>query len=182
MRPSRGVSSPSLRSGCCRYVYAACAPSCLTLCNPVDCSTPGPSVHGISQARILEWLAISFSRGSSWPRDQTQVYHIAGRFITTEPPGIPDIVDGSFPKGPEFFLHDTPEITCSVSVFPARLSFSKAGTMVILSIMLWPSTVQALNEQLITDLWAVISGKLWEVCHRERWKSLWFTKRRKGRF
>ena len=49
------------------------------LCNPVDCSPPGSSVHGILQARILEWVAISFSRGSSWPRDRTQVSHIAGR-------------------------------------------------------------------------------------------------------
>ena len=46
---------------------------------PVDCSPPSSSVHGILQARILEWLAISFSRGSSWPRDQTQFSHIAGR-------------------------------------------------------------------------------------------------------
>ena len=53
--------------------------SCPTLCNPVDCSPPGSSFHGIFQARILEWVAISFSRGSSWPRDRTQVSHIAGR-------------------------------------------------------------------------------------------------------
>ena len=50
-----------------------------TLCDPMDCSPPGSSVHGILQARILEWVAISFSRGSSWPRDQTQVSRIAGR-------------------------------------------------------------------------------------------------------
>ena len=53
--------------------------SCPTLCNPVDCSPPGSSFHGIFQARILEWVAISFSRGSSRPRDRTQVSHIAGR-------------------------------------------------------------------------------------------------------
>ena len=53
--------------------------SCLTLCDPVDCSPPGSSVHGILQARILEWVAISFSRASSQPRDQTQVSCIAGR-------------------------------------------------------------------------------------------------------
>ena len=44
---------------------------CLALCDPMDCSPPGSSVHGISQARILEWAAISFSRGPSQPRDQT---------------------------------------------------------------------------------------------------------------
>ena len=51
--------------------------SCLTPCNPMDCSLPGSSVHGIFQARILEWVAISFSR-SSQPRDWTQVSHIVG--------------------------------------------------------------------------------------------------------
>ena len=50
---------------------------CLTLCDPMDCSPPGSSVHGILQARILEWVAISFSRGSSQPSDRTQVSCIA---------------------------------------------------------------------------------------------------------
>ena len=54
---------------------------CLTLCNPMDCSPPGSSIHGISQARILEWVAISFSRGSSRSRDWTRVSCIAGRFF-----------------------------------------------------------------------------------------------------
>ena len=56
------------------------AKSCLTLCDPMDCSLPGSSVHGILQARILEWVAISFSTGSSWPRDQTCISCI-GRWI-----------------------------------------------------------------------------------------------------
>ena len=55
------------------------AQSCPTLCDPVDCSPPGSSIHGILQARIMEWVAISFSRGSSWSRDRTQVSCIAGR-------------------------------------------------------------------------------------------------------
>ena len=54
--------------------------SCPTLWDPLDCSPPGASVHGILHARILEWVAISFSRGSSWPRDQTQVSCIASGF------------------------------------------------------------------------------------------------------
>ena len=62
------------------YVYIV-AQSCPTLCNPVDCGPPGSSVHGILQARILQWFAISFSRGSSWPRDRTQVSCIAGRLF-----------------------------------------------------------------------------------------------------
>ena len=53
-----------------------------TLCNSMDYSPPGSSVQGILQARILEWVAISYSRGSSWPRNQTPVSCIAGRFFT----------------------------------------------------------------------------------------------------
>ena len=56
--------------------------SCPTLCDPMDCSLPGSSVHGIFQARVLEWVAISFSRGSSQPRDWTQVSRIVGRRFT----------------------------------------------------------------------------------------------------
>ena len=55
---------------------------CLTLSNSIDCSPPGSSGHGILQARILEWVAIPFSRGSSQPRDQTCISCIAGRFFT----------------------------------------------------------------------------------------------------
>ena len=47
--------------------------SCTTFCDPMDCSLPGFTIHGILQARILEWVAIPFSRGSSQPRDQTWV-------------------------------------------------------------------------------------------------------------
>ena len=56
--------------------------SCPTLCDPMNCSLSGSSVHGIFQARILEWVAISFSRGSSRPRDQTRVPCIVGRRFT----------------------------------------------------------------------------------------------------
>ena len=72
------------------------AQSCPTLCDPMDCSLPGSSIHGILQARILEWVAISSFRWSSQPRDQTRVSHIsciAGRFFTTEPPGKPLALD-----------------------------------------------------------------------------------------
>ena len=52
-----------------------------TLCDPMGCSLPGSSIHGILQARILEWVAIPFSRASSQPRDGTQVSYIAGGFF-----------------------------------------------------------------------------------------------------
>ena len=56
--------------------------SCLTLCNPMNCSLPGYSVHGIVQSRILEWADIPFSRGSFQPRDRTQISCITARFFT----------------------------------------------------------------------------------------------------
>ena len=59
--------------------YIEITQSCPTFCNPMDCSPPGSSLHGFLQARVLEWVAISFSRGSSWPRDRTWVSHIPGR-------------------------------------------------------------------------------------------------------
>ena len=73
--------------------------SCLTLCDPIDCSLPGSSIHWIFQARVLEWVAISFSRGSSWPRDRTPVFSIdwridnklenSSRDENTRPPYLP---------------------------------------------------------------------------------------------
>ena len=63
-------------------VKLSIAQLCLTLCHPMDCSPPGSSVHGILQARILEWVAIPFSRASSWPKDWTWVFCIAGKFFT----------------------------------------------------------------------------------------------------
>ena len=64
----------------CVYVLVLVAQSCPTLCDPMDHSPPGSPVHGILQARILEWVAISFSRGSSGSRDQTHISYM-GRLI-----------------------------------------------------------------------------------------------------
>ena len=63
-------------------MHAKLLQSCLTLCDPMDCSLPGSSVHRILQASILEWITIPFSRGSSLPRDWTWISCIAGRFFT----------------------------------------------------------------------------------------------------
>ena len=62
--------------------WSVVAHSCLTLCYPMDSSLPGSAIHGIFQARILEWAAISFSRGSSQSRDRTRVSCIADRRFT----------------------------------------------------------------------------------------------------
>ena len=63
------------------YRRDACTQLCLTLCNPMDCSPPGSFVPGIFQERIMEWVAISFSRGSSPPRDQTCVSFIGRQIL-----------------------------------------------------------------------------------------------------
>ena len=77
------------------YVGAySVAQSCPTLWDPMHCISPGSSVHGILQARILEWVFISSSRGSSPPKDRTHVScisFIVGRFIITEPLGKPNL-------------------------------------------------------------------------------------------
>ncbi|CAI9158191.1 unnamed protein product [Rangifer tarandus platyrhynchus] len=67
----------------------------------MDCSPPGFSVHGIFQARVLEWVAISFSRGSSRPRDQTQVSALQADALPSEPPGKPSVLPQASPKRTE---------------------------------------------------------------------------------
>ena len=69
------------------YIIALVAQSCLTLCNPIDCSLPHSSVHGILQAKILEWEAITFSRGSWWPRAWTRSPAVQAGCLPSEPPG-----------------------------------------------------------------------------------------------
>ena len=64
---------------------------CLTFCDHMDCSLQASSVRGILQASVLKWVAISSSRGSSQPRDQTYVSCMTGRFFTAEPLGKPPI-------------------------------------------------------------------------------------------
>ena len=71
-----------LQQCCVTRVLCLVAQSCPTLCHPMNCSPPGSSVHGLLQARILEWVAMPSSRGSSQPRDRTQVSCIADGFLT----------------------------------------------------------------------------------------------------
>ena len=74
-----GLQSQALLSNSHAHVVTK---SCPTLCDPIDYSLPGSSVHGIVQARVLEWVAISFSRGASQLKNRTQVSCTAGRFFT----------------------------------------------------------------------------------------------------
>ena len=77
-------------------------------CDPMDCSPPGSSVHGILQARIMEWVAMPSSRGLSRPRDQTQVSRTAERFFTDEPP--------EKPSGMQLYPHLFPLILLYISL------------------------------------------------------------------
>ena len=64
--------------------------------DPMDCSLPGSSVPGVSQARLLAWVAVCFSMGSSQPRDRTHISYIAGGFFTTELPKFPIVMKGYY--------------------------------------------------------------------------------------
>ena len=79
---SSRLSTPAPQDAQVVLKWSEVCQSCPALCGPMDCSLPGSAVHGIFQARILEWAAISFSRGSSQPRDRTQVFCIADRRCT----------------------------------------------------------------------------------------------------
>ena len=97
--PGLRISWPPLRTaGSLITLFCCCLLSCVRLfCDPMECSPSESFVHGIFQARILEWVVISFSRGSSWPKDWTHFSCIAGGFFPTEPPGRPlTLVDVMF--------------------------------------------------------------------------------------
>ena len=84
--PVKAIVFPVVMYGCESWTikesWSEVTQSCLTLCDPVDCSLPGSSVHGIFQAIVLEWIAISFSKGSTQPRDWTRVSRIVDRRFT----------------------------------------------------------------------------------------------------
>ena len=74
-------ANPCIHGSNLRSYKELAAQSCPTACNPMDCSPPGSSVHGLLQARILEWVAIPFFRGSAQPRGWIWVFCIASRFL-----------------------------------------------------------------------------------------------------
>ena len=81
---SQSQTQLTMHACCCSV-----AKLCLTLCDPMDCSPPGSSVHGFLQARILKWIAISSYRGSFWPRVEPASPVVADGIFTTEQPGKP---------------------------------------------------------------------------------------------
>ena len=101
----------------CMCVYVLAAQSCLILCDPTDYSLPGSSVHGILQARVLEWVAIPLVRGSSQPKDRTQVSCIAGRSFTVWATREKDILNHNIDK----FLETEYGISVSEKVLGAKV-------------------------------------------------------------
>ena len=88
-----------VKSNCQRFLVYSVAQSCPTLCDPTDCSPPDSPLHGIFQARILEWVAISSSRRSSWPKIETvspAVPALASGLFTDEPLGKPQLLEIEF--------------------------------------------------------------------------------------
>ena len=88
----RNFASVFVRGVCVCVCVCVCVLnhfSCVQLCDIMDCRPSGFCVHGISHVRILEWISISFSRGSFQLRDQIYIFCITGKFFTTEPPGTP---------------------------------------------------------------------------------------------
>ena len=105
------------------------AQSCPTLYNPTNCSMPGSSVDGILQARILEWVAISFSGGSSQPRDWTRVSRIAADSLQTELPGKPKYIGvGSLSllQGGTSWPRNPTMVSCIAGVFFTRWTTREA--------------------------------------------------------
>ena len=102
----------------CQIIHNEVAQSCLILCDPLDCSLPGSSVRGIFQARILEWVAISFSRGSSWSRDWTQSPTLQADTLPSEPPGKPkfSLKMKKVGRNTRSFWYDLNQIPCDYTV------------------------------------------------------------------
>ena len=103
------------------YSWSVCGQSWPTLCNPMNCSWPGSSVHGIFQTGILEWVSISFFRGSSPPRDWTHISYIAGVFFTAEPLGKPSI-HGTRTNNPKIHQLSSVAQSCATLCNPRNCS------------------------------------------------------------
>ena len=103
---TKGSLMPLTNKICCLVTKL-----CLTLCGPMDCSPPGSFVYGIFQARILEWVAISSSKGSSWPRD------LFLHFLHCQADSLPWSHLGSLPAVPECSLFSASSPSCCLLSF-----------------------------------------------------------------
>ena len=127
-----------LLSYCWKWKWSQSWP---TLCDPMDCSLRGSSVHWIFKARVLEWVAISFSRGFSQPRDRTQVSHIANRRFTVWAT-----------KSPAFFVYLDNSLLLYVSI--ANIFSQSVFYLLILLIL---SFIEQKSESLMKSSLSIIS-------------------------
>ena len=158
--------------------------SCLILCDPMDYSLPYFFIHGVFQARILEWVAILFSRESSQPRDQTLVSCMAGRFLTvwaTRKPSFCLAKLGIFPNSSNFDLWytkpwisktDCPFIFLilflwlNILALDADLCFwSKPSNLTLIPDHELDPDSDRLDCYFITSMWVTTSIKAWHHCH-----------------
>ena len=151
---------------------------CLTLCDPMDCRLPGFPVDGIFQARVLEWVAISFSRASSQPRDRTRVSLIVGRHFTVWATsevrpfyGDPKAPDNTLPCLTSLLLSLTPTCGCwwSRAVLASVQCRGCAGLALAAKPLNWPYWLPGVpSSRLWHDLCAVLSAVYSQVSHPQR--------------
>ena len=128
--------------------------------DPTDCSLPGSSVHGILQARILEWVAMSFSRGSSQHRDQTYISCLAGRLFTAEPLGNAKALYSASARAAL-----PPPPTQKNPLYNSWYIFKKSRKIDVLLLSCLPGYYQFFYEYLIQKerkfSYSVVSNSLW---------------------
>ena len=117
-----------LRTGSTTRVKALVIPSCLTLCDSMDCSLLSSSVHGVLQAQILEWVAIPLSRGSFWPRDWAWGSYTAGRFFTiwaTRKPSISTSLFSSLTQWLSYFIKKSffSQVVCDLMAYSCNFFY-----------------------------------------------------------
>ena len=153
-----------------------------TLCDPMDCSLPGSSVHGIFQERILEWVAISFSRGSFRPRDQTRVSHIVGRRFTvwaTREVRIGSYTAGKNKKGTKdnLIAHFVKNPPVMQETWVWSLGWEnplEKGKAIHSSILVWKiqRTVQSMGSQRVGHDWATFTFTFMLFKYLDHWQDL----------
>ena len=124
-------------------VFVLVSQLCPTLCDPMDCSPQCSAVHGILQATILEWVAIPFSRGSSWPRDLSRVSYIAGRFFIVRATGMWETISHFstmsfiFPYSLKMHLMKvrSETLSCDLGLIPGHSTTPATGGVFVRS---WP--------------------------------------------
>ena len=146
-------------------MHAKSLQSCPVLCDLMDCSLPGSSVHGILQARILEWVAMLFTRGSSRPRDQTWSPALQADSLPSEPPGKPPKIPND-PAVPLLGIYHEKIIIQNdicIPMFTAAL-FTIART--------WKQTRCPLTDEWMKKPWYMYTVEYYSAIKRDEFESV----------